>query len=133
MNKRARAVIIKNKKILLMGRIKNGHKYFVFPGGGVEKNENTKSALIREIKEEFNIEVKIEKLLFKIKNRGRLEFYFLIKNFRGIPEVSGEEKERMNKNNQYFPAWFDLKDVIKLPNLYLAKAKRKFEELIEKN
>lgn len=115
-----------------MGRIKNGRKYFVFPGGGVKKNESIKSALIREIKEEFNIDVKIEKLLFKIKNRGRLEFYFLVKKFKGIPEISGEEKERMNKNNQYFPAWFELKKAIKLPNLYPTKAKRKVRELIEK-
>jgi ADP-ribose pyrophosphatase YjhB (NUDIX family) len=132
MGKRAVAVIIKGGKILLMGRIKNGQQYFVFPGGGVEKDEKISSALIREIKEEFNIDVKIEKPLFRIKNQGRQEFYFLVKKFIGIPEISGEEKERMNKNNQYFPAWFDLKKAIKLPNLYPEQAKQKVENLIKK-
>jgi len=132
MGKRAVAVIIKDGKILLMGRIKNGQQYFVFPGGGAEKDEKISSALIREIKEEFNIDVKIEKPLFRIKNQGRQEFYFLVKKFIGIPEISGEEKERMNKNNQYFPAWFDLKKAIKLPNLYPEQAKQKVENLIKK-
>jgi len=132
MDKRVVAVIIKDRRILLMGRIKNGQQYFVFPGGGVKKGEKISSALIREIKEEFNIDVKIEKPLFRIKNQGRQEFYFLVKKFIGIPEISGEEKERMNKNNQYFPAWFDLKKAIKLPNLYPEQAKQKVEELIEK-
>jgi ADP-ribose pyrophosphatase YjhB (NUDIX family) len=132
MNKRVAAVIIKGKKILLMYRIKNGREYFVFPGGGVEENESLETALIREIKEEFNIDVKIEKLLFRIENQGREEFYFLVKEFVGIPEISGEEKERMNENNQYAPAWLNLEEVIKLPNLYPEEAKQKVEELIKK-
>jgi ADP-ribose pyrophosphatase YjhB (NUDIX family) len=36
LNKRAAAVIIKDGKILLMRRVKNGREYFVFPGGGIE-------------------------------------------------------------------------------------------------
>ena len=66
MNQRVAAVIIKERKILLMHRIKDGREYFVFPGGGVEENESLESALVREIKEEFNIDIKIEKLLFQI-------------------------------------------------------------------
>jgi len=131
MIKKVRAVIIKNGKILLMGRVKAKREYFVFPGGGVKENEKLKLALIRELKEEFNIDIKIEKLLFKIKNRDCLEFYFLVKNFKGNPKISGEEKERMSKNNQYFPAWLNLKKATKLSNLYPEKAKRKVEMLIK--
>ncbi|MDP2649343.1 MAG: NUDIX domain-containing protein [bacterium] len=131
MDKRVAAVIIKDNKILLMRRFKNGQKYFVFPGGGVEENESIENALIREIKEEFDIDIKIEKLLFQNENQGRQEIYFLVKEFTGIPQLSGEEKERMNKDNQYFPAWLDLKEAFKLPNLYPKEAKKEIEKLIE--
>ena len=115
-----------------MRRIKNGREYFVFPGGGVEKNESLKNALVREIKEEFNIDIKIEKLLFQIKNQGREEFYSLVKEFTGVPKIGGEEKERMNENNQYFPVWLDFRKALKLPNLYPGQAKTKVEEIIKK-
>jgi len=97
----------------------------------VKENEKLKLALIRELKEEFNIDIKIEKLLFKIKNRDCLEFYFLVKNFKGNPKISGDEKERMSKNNQYFPTWLNLKKATKLSNLYPEKAKQKVEMLIK--
>lgn len=36
---RVRAIIIKDKKILLIHRIKKGDEYWVFPGGGVEESD----------------------------------------------------------------------------------------------
>ena len=132
MNKRAVAVIIKDGKILLMRRIKNGREYFVFPGGGVKNDENLEDGVIREIKEEFDLGIKINKLLFQIENQGREEFYFLVKEFTGLPKISGEEKERMNINNQYYPIWLELFEIAKIPNLYPEEAKKKLEKLIKK-
>ena len=131
MNKRSVAVIIKDGKILLMHRIKNGQQYFVFPGGGVEDGETIDAGIVREIKEEFGIDIKIEKLLFQIENQGREEFYFLVKEFTGIPEIGGEEKERMSEINQYHPVWKNLSEIKTLVNLYPERAKQKVEELIE--
>ena len=51
MPQRAVGVIIKDNKILLMRRIKNGQEYYVFPGGGVKEGESTETAIIREIRE----------------------------------------------------------------------------------
>ena len=116
MGKRAVAVITRDEKILLMNRIKNGREYFVFPGGGVEEGEVVENAIVREIKEEFGLDIKIEKLLFQIENQGRKEFYFLVKEFAGVPEVGGEEKERTTKNNQYYPAWRDLSEIKSMIN-----------------
>ncbi len=53
MNKRAVAIIIRDGKILLIHRIKNGQEYFVFPGGGIIEHENAEDAVVREIKEEL--------------------------------------------------------------------------------
>lgn len=130
MEKRVAGVIIKDGKILLMRRVRDGQEYFVFPGGGVEENETIENAVVREIKEEFNLDIKIDKFLFEIENRGRQEFYFLIKEFFGIPEIGSEEKERMNENNQYYPVWKDLKEIKTLVNLYPEHARQVVEKLI---
>ncbi|MBU2472705.1 NUDIX domain-containing protein [Patescibacteria group bacterium] len=125
MLKRVAGVIIKNNKILLMRRVRDGREYFVFPGGGVEENETIEEAIIREIKEKLSIDAKIDKLLFEIENQGRQEYYYLIKEFSGQPKLGGEEKQRMNENNQYYPTWIELEKIVGLDNLYpkLAKAK----------
>mgnify|MGYP001496438931 CR=1 FL=1 len=131
MNQRAAAIIIKEGKILLIHRIKNGKQYFVFPGGGVEKGERTEETVMREVKEELNLDVlNIEKLLFQIKNQGRKELYFLIKDFSGIVEFGGEEKEIMNENNQYYPVWISFEEMKKLKNLYPEEAKEKAIKLL---
>lgn len=61
------AIIIKNKKILAT---KRGYGEFEnlweFPGGKIEKFESAKDALKREIKEELNAEIEIEKFLINI-------------------------------------------------------------------
>ncbi len=132
MDKRVAAVIIKDGKILLMHRIKDGREYFVFPGGGLKENEDTESAIIREIKEEFTIDIKIEKLIFELENQGRQEFYFLVTEFSGEPVLGGEEKDRMAENNQYFPEWKNLSEIKNLSNLYPDEAKLKVEEIIER-
>ena len=118
MPQRAVGVIVKNDKVLLMRRIRNGQEYYVFPGGGVEQGESTETAIVREIKEELSINPKIDKLLFEIENQGRQEYYYLIKEFSGQPQLGGEEKQRMNENNQYHPIWMSLDKLRELDNLY---------------
>lgn len=118
--KRAVAVIIKNNQILLMRRIKNDQQYFVFPGGSVEKNENPEDTVVRELQEEFTLDISITKELFQIINtvndRTRKEYYYLIDDFTGTPILGGEEKDRMTDENQYSPQWVKLTD---LPDLTL--------------
>lgn len=55
MRKTARALIINNKKILLV----SGHSadFYWTPGGGIENNETPEVALKRELKEELGLEV----------------------------------------------------------------------------
>ncbi len=133
---RAAALIIKNRKILLMYRFYKGQEYYVFPGGAVEKNESPKEAAIREIKEEFCLDIKINKLLFKAYNPGdsgfpgRDEFYYLTTDFTGIPTIGGAEKEHLSESNIYEPRWIELnkvKDLILYPQI----AKDKFLETLD--
>jgi len=129
MPQRAVGVIVKNDKVLLMRRIKDGQEYYVFPGGGVIEGESTETATIREIKEELSINPKIDKLLFEIENQGRQEYYYLIKEFSGQPQLGGEEKQRMNENNQYYPVWMELDKLTNLDNLYPELVKKKIMDL----
>lgn len=133
MDKRAVAVIVKDGSTLLIRRIKNGQEYFVFPGGGVKKEETIEEALIREIKEELCIDIKIKQPLFDIKNEGRQELYFLVTEFSGEPTLGTEEKDRIAKNNRYFPEWKNSSEIKNLSNLYPQSAKQKVEEMIGGN
>ncbi len=131
MRQRVVATIIKNNKILLLHRIKNGKECYVFPGGGVEADESLEEALDREVEEELGLKVKEKKLLFKISNLGNNEFYFLIEEFSGTPKLGGPEKERMSKNNQYHLEWKKLSEIASLLNLYPEKARQKAGELLK--
>jgi len=121
---RAVGIIVKNNKILLIHRIKDGKEYYVFPGGAIEENESPKEAAIREIREELSINnIVIDKFLFQITNRGNKEYYYLIKSFSGQPKLGGEEKQRMDQSNQYYPTWIELDKIKDLDNLYPEEAK----------
>lgn len=79
--------MIINKVNVVAALIKQNDKYLVglrstgkfinlweFPGGKVEESEDHKSALIREIKEEFNVDIEVKNLVKKIEHQYP-EFY----------------------------------------------------------
>ncbi len=49
-------ILLKDKKIVLCRS--KGKEHFIAPGGKIEAGEEPKSALIRELKEELNVEVR---------------------------------------------------------------------------
>lgn len=51
----ARGIIIKDGKLAMIHSIK--YDYYKFPSGGIEKNEQRESALIREVLEETGLDV----------------------------------------------------------------------------
>jgi 8-oxo-dGTP diphosphatase len=57
-------VLTFENKILLVNHtgLNSENIFWNFPGGGVEKGERIKDALVREFKEETNIEISIEKM-----------------------------------------------------------------------
>ena len=65
---RVAGIIFMNNGIALMHRKdvikrKDYQEYYTFPGGGLEEGETPEEGTIREIKEEFGINVKIVKKL----------------------------------------------------------------------
>lgn len=79
MKKRVRAIIVKDRAVLLIHRVKEGEEYWVFPGGGMEESDNHDeiSALQRECKEELGVEVRVGDLFETLTNANTEEkFYF---------------------------------------------------------
>ena len=115
---RAVAILIKDNKILLMHRSRDNKKYWVFPGGGVEKNESVQNAVIREIEEEASIKSEIIKLLYshKYSDTDGCHYFYLCKYISGTPKLGNfNELQIMKKGNQtYKPIWVNIK---KLANL----------------
>ena len=62
-NIRSYGLIIKNHKILVCNEVINNYHATKFPGGGVEKDENSEDALKREIYEELSSKCTIRCLL----------------------------------------------------------------------
>lgn len=61
------AIIINNNKILLTQRGYGEYKdKWEFPGGKIEENEAKEETIIREIKEELDASIKVEKFLTKV-------------------------------------------------------------------
>jgi 8-oxo-dGTP pyrophosphatase MutT (NUDIX family) len=112
-NKRVSAVIIESEKILLVHRIKPNKDYFVLPGGSVEKNEDDVSALKREIKEETNLEIETDKLLWEVNNEydERTQYIYLVSKYTGNLELGSPEKERQSVDNKYVLEWHDINDL----------------------
>lgn len=60
--------------------------YYTFPGGGMEEGETFEEGVIREIKEEFGIEVEVLELLYEKhdeKARSKDEYFYLCRYISG--------------------------------------------------
>lgn len=60
----AKAVIVKEDKLLAVKIQENGGTYYILPGGGQEHGENLHQALERECREELGTEVEVGELIF---------------------------------------------------------------------
>ena len=56
---RARVVIVDRGRVALIKRVRAGHTYYLFPGGGVEEGETPEEAAVREAREELGVDVEL--------------------------------------------------------------------------
>jgi 8-oxo-dGTP diphosphatase len=93
MRKSARALIIKDKKLLLVGNSELG--IFWSPGGGIEKEETPLEALKRELQEELGLELKsakqyIDHIHKDPEGKGDRDMKFYIVETVGVPTPNNE-------------------------------------------
>ena len=108
----ARAVIIQEGKVLTMFRrkVKDGvaNEYYVIPGGGQDEGETLEETVVRELKEEMNVDIKILGYLGKEVWNESTSNYFHCEIVNGTPHLGGEELDRMSQDNYYEPKFIDL-------------------------
>lgn len=114
MNDRVAAVIVRDDKMLLFWRYRNGREYYVTPGGTMEAGESEEETLLRELYEELNINGIIDRKLFSLENTGefkRTDHYYLVTDFSGEIKLGAPELTHQHKENIYRPEWIPLKEL----------------------
>ena len=112
----SRAIIIEDGKLLAMFRRKvkkdgSIKEYYVIPGGGLEDGETLEENVIRELKEEFNVDIEVVKFLGTEQYDDTIANYFLCKIVNGTPKLGGEELERMTPENYYEIRYINLNEI----------------------
>lgn len=115
---------------------KDFQDYYTFPGGGLEEGETLEEGAIREIKEEFGINVRIIKKLYEMKSEkfNQEEYFFLCEYIDGEfgtgngPEYNNDPK--YIDSGKYIPEIINREDVEKIV-LLPTEIKEKFLEDIK--
>lgn len=118
---RVAGILIEDDKILLIEHKKNDKKYWLIPGGGVDWGESTSEALVREYKEETNLDIEIEKFLFiseaiaPDKEKHVINLYFQIKKLDNCAEMKLGDEE--NLSNLKFISKEEIENIKLYPNI----------------
>ena len=138
---RVAGIIFIDGKIALMHRkdvLKRPEmpEYYTIPGGGLEEGETLEQGTIREIKEEFGIDVKVVRKLYEMKSTkfNQKEIFYLCEYVSGKfgtgqgPEFSNDPKYK--DSGKYIPELVE-KENIKNINLLPPEIKEKIITDIE--
>ncbi|MEZ4621647.1 MAG: NUDIX domain-containing protein [Caldilineaceae bacterium] len=115
---RATAIMIDENQVVLIERHRDGERYFVFPGGGIEEGENPTEAVQREAMEELGVTVEVGPLVAELTFRGRRHYYFLATITGGTfgsgsgPEMAGAYPA---ERGTYRAIWMPIADLQREP------------------
>jgi 8-oxo-dGTP pyrophosphatase MutT (NUDIX family) len=120
---RYQGAIILNDQILLIKyrQYKDGFEYWVLPGGGREEGETAEECVKREMKEETNLDVVVERLLLDIPGQpdNYYPFYktYLCKTLTDNAQPGSEPELETGVGYEISEVgWFDLLSEEKWPN-----------------
>jgi ADP-ribose pyrophosphatase YjhB (NUDIX family) len=118
-NQNVRGIIIREGKILLIHRFKEGREYWVIPGGGVEEGESLETALKREMIEETGLKIISFEL---VKTIGEQYIYTCVLS-DGEVVLGGPEDKDNSEANKYILTWVPIDEAKKIEVLYPIEAK----------
>ena len=139
-NYRSVGVVTCKDKVLLHRSEKDN--FWSLPGGRVEFLESCDQTIIREMKEELNVEIKIKKLIWVVENffdydnksYHELAFYFMISFPNNSPLYSLTEKfESIEEGLKLTFKWFEIDklDSIELYPEFLKKSLKSIPESVQ--
>lgn len=124
---RVAGIVMMNDGIVFMHRKnvirnKDYQEYYTFPGGHLEEGETLEEGVIREIKEEFGINVKVVRKLYELENDrvNMKEYFFLCKYIDG--EFGTGDGEEFSNNPEYKDSGEYIPEIVKresIPGLIL--------------
>ena len=87
--------------------------YYTFPGGGLEESETLEEGVVREIKEEFGITVKVIKKLYEMHSEkfNQKEYFFLCEYVEG--EFGTGDGPEFSNNPKYTDSGDYIPEIIK--------------------
>ncbi len=110
MRNRGSALILKNDRVVVIKRNKDGEEYFVFPGGGIEAGETPAQTTKREAFEELGVQIDVKECLEEIEFNG-IQYFFLAEILEGeIGRGLGEEYKDDSRGT-YEPMWMAIDDL----------------------
>ena len=95
---RVAAIVLRGDALLLARHQKEQKTYWVLPGGGVEYGESLADALVREVKEETNIEVRAGRLVMANdsippdRHRHIVNLYFMAEIVGGVLALGSDKR-----------------------------------------
>lgn len=121
---RYQGAIVQDEQILLIRQRhhKTGHTYWLFPGGGIEPGESEAECVAREMWEETNVQVSVDRLLLDEPDLTEAVYQrrktFLCTILSGIPAPGYEPEEDASAAYGIVGVgWFDLRDEAGCPPL----------------
>jgi 8-oxo-dGTP diphosphatase len=110
------AVVVDRGDVLVIMRRKDGRRYAVLPGGGVETNETPEAACLRELCEETGLHGTLGETLAVDPGPTGPAIYFRVKVDQRAIRLGDPETSRMSPENHYEPRWVPM-DGLHLINL----------------
>ena len=126
----AKALIIRDDKMLAIKIGDGKEEWYIMPGGGQDAEELLPNAVCREVAEEIGVRVEVKDLVFVIEglhgeNFHRVDLVFLCE-YKGIIENAILQSD----TNQIGYEWIDIKTLNTAP-LYPSKLRRQIMNLYE--
>jgi 8-oxo-dGTP diphosphatase len=117
MKPRAAAILIENDQAAMIERYRAGRLYYVFPGGHIEPGEQPEQTVVREVKEELGLDVRIIRLVAHSTYLEYPHFYYLVEKTGGIfGSGTGKELARQanSERGSVTPVWLPVADFDRL-------------------